>query len=179
MKKVRRDARRGYSVTVMREISLLLRLKHENIVELFEVCTYAHDGLFLVMTCMEIDLLSLYYSKVNGRRCVAEPWAKWFMKQLLEALAFCHRHAVVHRDVKVTVRTQYGSPYLLLLLFNNDGSRRFAKLCKTKEKERRRKTKNRNKKRKQNNIKQKRKQNNTKQKQKQNKNKKHQTKTNF
>jgi hypothetical protein len=27
MKKVRRDARRGYSVTVMREISLLLRLK--------------------------------------------------------------------------------------------------------------------------------------------------------
>jgi serine/threonine protein kinase len=36
MKKVKRDARRGYSVTVMREIALLQRLRHENVVELFE-----------------------------------------------------------------------------------------------------------------------------------------------
>jgi hypothetical protein len=104
MKKVRRDARRGYSVTVMREIALLQRLKHENVVELLEVCSYAHDGLFLVMTCMEIDLLSLYYSKVNGRRCVAEPNSKWFMRQLLRALAYCHDNNVVHRDVKCLAR---------------------------------------------------------------------------
>ena len=123
MKKVRRDARRGYSVTVMREISLLMRLKHPNIVALYEVCTYGTDGLFLVMNAMDTDLLSLYYSKVNGRRCVAEPYAKWFVRQvrvasccrasckrarmcgtplaqLLTALAFCHEHNVVHRDVK-------------------------------------------------------------------------------
>ena len=100
MKKVRRDTRRGYSVTVMREISLLMRLKHANIVTLYEVCTYGNDGLFLVMCAMDTDLLSLYYSKVNGRRCVLEPYAKWFFRQLLTALAFCHEHNVVHRDVK-------------------------------------------------------------------------------
>jgi serine/threonine protein kinase len=88
----------------MREIALLQRLKHENVVELLEVCSYAHDGLFLVMTCMEIDLLSLYYSKVNGRRCVAEPNSKWFMRQLLRALAYCHDNNVVHRDVKCLAR---------------------------------------------------------------------------
>jgi len=100
MKKVRRDARRGYSVTVMREISLMLELKHPNIVALEEICTYGNDGLFLVMTAMEIDLLSLYYSKINGRRCVQESSAKWFVRQLLDALAYCHKHNVVHRDVK-------------------------------------------------------------------------------
>ncbi len=49
---------------------------------------------------MDIDLLSLYYSKVNGRRCVSEANSKWFVRQLLRALAYCHENNVVHRDVK-------------------------------------------------------------------------------
>jgi hypothetical protein len=58
MKKVRsRCSSRLQCHSDARNCALLQRLKHENVVELLEVCSYAHDGLFLVMTCMEIDLL--------------------------------------------------------------------------------------------------------------------------
>jgi serine/threonine protein kinase len=117
MKKVRRDARRGYSVTVMREISLLMRLKHPNIVALYEVCTYGTDGLFLVMNAMDADLLSLYYSKVNGRRCVAEPYAKWFFRQVVRAPPLCasrftdrDRRCVVVECTGILSRTQRCAP---------------------------------------------------------------------
>ncbi|XP_042571733.1 cyclin-dependent kinase 10 isoform X2 [Cyprinus carpio] len=61
LKKVRMDKEKdGIPISSLREINLLLRLRHPNIVELKEVVVGSHlESLFLVMSYCEQDLASL------------------------------------------------------------------------------------------------------------------------
>ena len=89
----------GISRYVVREIELLMSLKHENVVQLKEV-TIGRDGvaLFLVMEYCEHDLAEL----VDCRKTpFTVPEVKCIVMQLLRGLLFLHNHFVVHRDLKV------------------------------------------------------------------------------
>ncbi|KAJ8598999.1 hypothetical protein CTAYLR_009465 [Chrysophaeum taylorii] len=97
LKKIRLDAEdEGIPSTAIREISLLKELQHPNIVRLYDV-VHTERKLTLVFEYLDQDLKK--YLDV----CEAglEPTIlKSFLYQLLNGVAFCHTHRVLHRDLK-------------------------------------------------------------------------------
>merc|ERR1719183_2249075 len=85
--------------TSLREISLLRRLKHDNIIHLRDVACIK-GTIFLVFDYASQDLskyIKLHRSKQAG---IGMRRSKEFLKQLASALAYCHGTGVMHRDLK-------------------------------------------------------------------------------
>jgi cyclin-dependent kinase 10 len=101
LKKVRmEDEKDGLPVSSLREINLLLNIKHSNIVELNEVVVGRKlDSIFLVMEYCEQDLASLLD---NMNTPFTEAQVKCIMIQLFDGLYFMHNHFIIHRDLKVS-----------------------------------------------------------------------------
>uniref|UniRef100_UPI00398F5FB7 cyclin-dependent kinase 10 isoform X2 n=1 Tax=Pristiophorus japonicus TaxID=55135 RepID=UPI00398F5FB7 len=101
LKKVRMDKERdGIPISSLREINLLLKLRHPNIVELKEVVVGNHlDSIFLVMGYCEQDLASLLE---NMQSPFSEAQVKCISLQLLKGLRYLHENFIIHRDLKVS-----------------------------------------------------------------------------
>lgn len=101
LKKVRMDKERdGIPISSLREINLLLKLRHPNIVELKEVVVGNHlDSIFLVMGYCEQDLASLLE---NMQSPFSEAQVKCIILQLLKGLQYLHENFIIHRDLKVS-----------------------------------------------------------------------------
>lgn len=114
LKKVRFDNLEPESVKFMaREILILRRLDHPNVVKLHGLVTSRMScSLYLVFEYMEHDLAGLAASP--GIK-FTEPQVKCYMHQLLSGLEHCHNRNVLHRDIK-------GSN----LLIDNEGSLKIA-----------------------------------------------------
>mmetsp|Transcript_25821 Transcript_25821/g.83614 ORF Transcript_25821/g.83614 Transcript_25821/m.83614 type:complete len:317 (+) Transcript_25821:1451-2401(+) len=97
LKKIRLDAEdEGIPSTAIREISLLKELQHPNIVRLYDV-VHTERKLTLVFEYLDQDLKK--YLDICERGL--EPTIlKSFLYQLLNGVAFCHTHRVLHRDLK-------------------------------------------------------------------------------
>ncbi|KAJ6762193.1 PROTEIN KINASE SUPERFAMILY PROTEIN [Salix koriyanagi] len=109
MKKVRFVNMDPKSVRFMaREIVILRRLDHQNVMKLEGIATSRMSGsLYLVFEYMEHDLAGL---AANPGIKYTEAQIKCYMQQLLRGLEHCHTRGILHRDIK-------GSN----LLINNDG----------------------------------------------------------
>eukprot|EP01103_Thecamoeba_quadrilineata_P010514 TRINITY_DN2294_c0_g1_i1.p1 TRINITY_DN2294_c0_g1~~TRINITY_DN2294_c0_g1_i1.p1 ORF type:complete len:389 (-),score=47.76 TRINITY_DN2294_c0_g1_i1:61-1227(-) len=114
------NEREGFPITAIREIKILRQLKHENIITLKDIITSSENAkgkgsIYMVFEYMDHDLNGL----MDSRQYQGSWWTlseiKCYMKQLLEALYYCHKNNVLHRDVK-------GSN----LLINNDGELKLA-----------------------------------------------------
>lgn len=88
----------------MREIRILQLLKHENVVNLIEICrTKASQNnryrstFYLVFDFCEHDLAGLL-SNVNVKFSLGE--IKKVMQQLLNGLYYIHSNKILHRDMK-------------------------------------------------------------------------------
>lgn len=101
LKKVRMDKEKdGIPISSLREITLLLRLRHPNIVELKEVVVGSQlESLFLVMSYCEQDLASLLE---NMQTPFSEAQVKCIVLQLLRGLEYLHHNFMLHRDLKVS-----------------------------------------------------------------------------
>ncbi|XP_067905291.1 cyclin-dependent kinase 10 isoform X3 [Heterodontus francisci] len=101
LKKVRMDKEKdGIPISSLREINLLLKLRHPNIVELKEVVVGNHlDSIFLVMGYCEQDLASLLE---NMQSPFSEAQVKCIILQLLKGLRYLHENFIIHRDLKVS-----------------------------------------------------------------------------
>ncbi|KAI4378323.1 hypothetical protein MLD38_015814 [Melastoma candidum] len=99
LKRVRFDNLDPESVKFMaREILYLRRLDHPNIIKLEGLITSRMScSLYLVFEYMEHDLTGL--ASRPGLK-FTEPQIKCYMKQLLSGLDHCHRHGILHRDIK-------------------------------------------------------------------------------
>ena len=98
IKKIRLGSyKEGVHVTALREIKLLRELRHENLIELVDV--YPHKrNLHLVFDFMESDMEKV----MNDRRIALKPAdVKAYMQMALRALAYTHKHWVLHRDIKL------------------------------------------------------------------------------
>ncbi|XP_042428433.1 probable serine/threonine-protein kinase At1g54610 [Zingiber officinale] len=81
-----------------REIHILRRLDHPNVVKLEALVTSKmSSNLYLVFEYMEHDLAGLVATP--GIK-FTEPQVKCYMQQLLYGLEHCHSHCVLHRDIK-------------------------------------------------------------------------------
>uniref|UniRef100_A0A7S1TM11 Calmodulin n=1 Tax=Erythrolobus australicus TaxID=1077150 RepID=A0A7S1TM11_9RHOD len=103
-----------------REIqSLHIMSEHSNIVKLVEVLEN-DESLFLVMELCGggslIDILRLY-----PEERLPENVARYFMRQLFEALAVCHENGVCHRDVRLENMLLSNEGVLKLTDFGHSG----------------------------------------------------------
>jgi serine/threonine protein kinase len=82
---------------LVREIHLMELLEHPNIVKLYETFETS-DSLFLVMEYVAGQNLDEYLQQRGG--VLSESEARHLFRQLIQAIHTCHRHWIVHRDLK-------------------------------------------------------------------------------
>lgn len=81
---------------IKNEIEVLRIINHKNIVKLHEVFEGTHS-IYLVFEYLEGGELLTY---INSREEYSEDIVKNIMKNLFQALAYCHNLDIVHRDIK-------------------------------------------------------------------------------
>lgn len=87
----------GVPSSSLREIGLLKDLKHPNVLRLLDV-QICESNLYLVFEHLDLDLKKLLDKHRNG---LPPLLVKHYMYQLLQGLAYCHAHRVLHRDLKL------------------------------------------------------------------------------
>jgi len=98
LKKIRLEAEdEGIPSTAIREISLLKQLQHPNVVRLYDVI-HTDKKLTLVFEFLDQNLKQ--YMDACGSEGMHLDTAKSFLFQLIRAIAYCHDHRVLHRDLK-------------------------------------------------------------------------------
>lgn len=98
LKEINLDSEEGTPSTAIREISLMKDLKHNNIINLYDVI-HTENKLTLVFEYLDRDLKK--YMDTHGNNGALEPHiVKSFMYQLLKGIQFCHQNRVLHRDLK-------------------------------------------------------------------------------
>ncbi|CAG9464294.1 unnamed protein product [Pedinophyceae sp. YPF-701] len=108
LKKVKMDnEKEGFPITAIREIRILQKLRHDNVISLKAIMrsklhvTNGHRGsIYMVFEYMDADLAAL----IQRRRTDPLPPShlKNLMRQLLRALKYCHGQNVLHRDLKAS-----------------------------------------------------------------------------
>ncbi|XP_052205574.1 cell division control protein 2 homolog isoform X3 [Diospyros lotus] len=86
----------GVPSMIIREVSILKEMEHENIVRLLDVVN-EKDSVYLVFEHLDMDLLK--YIK-RTQLAMKSHTIKNFLRQILSGVAYCHAHKVLHRDLK-------------------------------------------------------------------------------
>jgi len=96
LKRIRLEAEdEGIPSTAIREISLLKELEHPNVVCLKDVI-HSDSKLYLVFEFLTTDLKKF----LDTTKTIKPMLIKSYMYQLLQGIAYCHSHRVLHRDLK-------------------------------------------------------------------------------
>ncbi|KAH7070256.1 kinase-like domain-containing protein [Paraphoma chrysanthemicola] len=101
LKKVKMDqAQDGFPITALREISILQKARHPNIVSLQEILSgESPTDCILVMEFLEHDLKTLQ-EDMPERFMASE--VKTLLRQLLHGVSFLHDNFIFHRDLKTS-----------------------------------------------------------------------------
>lgn len=96
LKKIRLEQEdEGVPSTAIREISILKELTHPNVVSFNDV-VHQDNRLYLVFEYLDQDL-KRYMDSVSS---LAPILVKSYLFQLVNGIAYCHSHRVLHRDLK-------------------------------------------------------------------------------
>ncbi|XP_030063520.1 NUAK family SNF1-like kinase 1 [Microcaecilia unicolor] len=79
------------------EIEITALLKHDHIVQIYEV----FENKDKIIIVMEYASNGELYDYVNNRQRIAENEARRFFRQIVSAVHYCHKKGVVHRDLKL------------------------------------------------------------------------------
>ncbi|XP_061368499.1 CBL-interacting serine/threonine-protein kinase 14-like [Gastrolobium bilobum] len=87
----------GFAANVEREISIMRRLNHPNIVNLFEVLATKTKIYFV----MEFASGGELFSEVADKGRLTEDLGRRYFQQLISAVKHCHSQSIFHRDLKL------------------------------------------------------------------------------
>ena len=79
-----------------REIRILQRIRHENILRILEIVETEKQAFFVLEMAENGDLLDY----INSRRALPEPEARCIFTQIARAVQHCHSLGIIHRDLK-------------------------------------------------------------------------------
>nr|CAB3229488.1 cyclin-dependent kinase 9 [Phallusia mammillata] len=103
-KVIMENEKEGFPITALREIKILQLLRHDNVVDLIEICrtkptqyNRCKGSIYLVFEFCAHDLAGLLSNAVV-KFTLGE--IKKVMLQLLEGLFYIHRNKILHRDMK-------------------------------------------------------------------------------
>lgn len=97
LKRIRMETEKdGFPVTAMREIKLLQSLRHENVVQLYEMIV-SNGSVYMVFEYNHHDLTGIL-SQTQFEFTAAH--LKSLCHQMLAGLAYLHHKGVIHRDIK-------------------------------------------------------------------------------
>jgi serine/threonine protein kinase len=82
---------------IMHEVSILLRLRHRSVVQLYETFETKRHMILSMELCAGGDLLNY----VRKRKKLDEEEAKVIFKQIIQGLGYIHRKRILHRDIKL------------------------------------------------------------------------------
>ncbi|KAF9800067.1 hypothetical protein SFRURICE_016944 [Spodoptera frugiperda] len=93
----------GFSIAVQREIELLMKLEHINIITGHEVAVGPRsDEVFVVMEYVPHEVKNLMQTMRNNRLTFGPEHVKCILIQLLTAVQYLHDSSVFHRDLKTS-----------------------------------------------------------------------------
>lgn len=101
MKKLKLESEtEGFPITSIRETIILLKGKHENVIDVREIVFGNRlDQIYIVMEFMDRDLRSLMQ---DMKRPFKMEEVKLLMRQLISAIAHLHNNWILHRDLKTS-----------------------------------------------------------------------------
>lgn len=97
----------------MLEINILSKMDHPNIIKLYEVYEDKRYVYLVMEECTGGELFDKIIDKLQNDTIFTEREAAKIFKQLISAIAYCHKESICHRDLK---------PENLLLVNKNDDS---------------------------------------------------------
>ena len=99
--------------TFKKEIEILMRMDHPNIIKLYEVFE-SDNSIYLIMEeCFGGELFDRILQRIKKNSLYNEKEACKIMQQVIGAIEYCHNNGIVHRDLK---------PENLLYLNKNENS---------------------------------------------------------
>ena len=85
---------------LQKEIKILMKMDHPNIVKLYEVFE-SENSLYLIMEeCHGGELFERILKRINNNDMYSEKEACLLIQQIIGAIEYCHNNGIVHRDLK-------------------------------------------------------------------------------
>eukprot|EP01084_Bolivina_argentea_P108414 193757_1 len=90
----------GLSPTMLREASILKKLKHQNIVEIKDIFFTYNQEFCLVFELCAMDLHKYIDAQINLNKKIELPLIKKWSYQMISGISYMHSHRIWHRDIK-------------------------------------------------------------------------------
>ena len=83
-----------------REIDILIKTDHPNIIKLYEVFENSRFLYLILEECTGKELFDRIITRIQSKKMYSEKEAAKIFKQMMSAIAYCHSNKICHRDLK-------------------------------------------------------------------------------